>query len=555
MRLAELRIRDLAVIEEVVFEPGDGLTVLSGETGAGKSIVVEALSLLLGERASADVVRAGELRAVIEGRFDIGVAPSLTALLAEAGLEPDDGWLILRREIRRSGRSRAWVNGSPATAGLMRRIGSRLVDLHGQHEHQTLLRPPRQRRTLDAWARAGELATEVARLHESRADVGRRIEELGRAAAKSREREDYLRFKLGEIEDAALQPGEDERLAAEARRLEHSGELIRLADRLHRDTYERDGSLVEKLGELEGALSELRRLDPEARGLDDLFETALRSLEELGRRAAEYRDGVPHDPAGLEVARERLDLLFKLKSKYGPTLDGVFATAAAAGAELETMESADSEIERLRLEEREVAERLAERAAELSAARHEAARRLETAVDRELPALGMEGGAFRVELTPREEIAPDGAESIEFLVTTNPGFEPGPLARVASGGELSRVMLALKTVFAGVGDARCLVFDEIDAGIGGEVAHRVGERLAAVGADQQVLVVTHLAQIAARADRHFVVDKRSGRRATTLVTGLDDEARVRELARMLGGDPESDASRTHAAELLATADR
>lgn len=549
--LKELRIRDYAVLDEVRLEPGPGLTALTGETGAGKSIIVDALSLLLGERASTDLVRAGEARALVEASFDVSGRDDVRGILDEAGLEAEDGWLILRRELQREGRNRAWVNGSPATAGLIGELGSALVDLHGQHEHQTLLRRAAQRRILDAYAEASELAETVAVLHGRLSETRRRAGELRREAAELRERADYLRFKADEIEAAGIEPDEEERLDAEARRLEHSEDLLAIASDLYDAVYGADGALVERLGALRRPLERLGRIDPDTEELAELAAGARVGLEELGRRLAEYRDGVEHDPARLREVRERQDLLFRLKGKYGATLEDVAAAGREARAELAGLESSDAEIRRLEREARTLEERLRESADRLGARRREAAGRLEGAIEALLPELGMEGGRFVCAFEPLEEPGAHGGELVEFRVSLNPGFEPAPLSRVASGGEMSRVMLALKTALAEVDRVPCLVFDEIDAGVGGRVARRVAERLAAVAGRHQVFVVTHLPQIAARARTHFLVEKEStGGRAAATARALDGEERVAELARMLGGDPESAVSLRHARELL-----
>jgi len=549
--LTELRIRNYAVIDAIHVELGPGLNVLSGETGAGKSIIVGALSLLLGERAAADVIRAGEDRAIVEGVFDLPDDPVLRERCDELGIDLSDDCLILRRELQREGRNRAWVNGSPATAGLIGEIGGALVDLHGQHEHQALLRPAAQRRIVDEFAGAGPVAADVKSAWEALRASRIELEEVRRRVAEARENADLLRRKAKEIESAQIRPGEEDSLAAEIRRLEHSEELLALSGELHEVVYGGEAAVVDRLGALRRALDSLLRIDPEAGEIEELYETGRATLDELGRRLRDYRFRVEHDPGRLASLRQRQDLLYRLRRKYGGTLEDVEAEGNRARADLDSIETSEDEIDRLEVEERDRREALSILASRLGAARRDAAERLEREVTGQLPDLGMPGGRFRVELTSLEEPGPDGAEAIRFLVTLNPGFEPGPLSRVASGGELSRVMLALKSVLATVDAVPSLVFDEIDAGIGGRVAHHVAGRLGRVAHSHQVFAITHLAQIAARADVHLRVEKtgQAGRVATRLVH-LEDEARVEELARMLGGDPESDVSLRHARELL-----
>ena len=553
--LIELRVQNLAVIEHAALKLEPGLNALTGETGAGKSIIVGALSLLLGERASAEAVRPGAGRAVVEGVFDVGRRPDIIAHLGEHGIDSEDGLLILRREVAAEGRNRAWVNGAAATAALVGELGRQLVDLHGQHEHQALLHADEQRRVLDAYAGAGELAEQVRVACADARAAHSRLEQLDQRAREIAQRADYLRFQVEELERAGLRPGEDEALAAESRRLEHADELARTAAALHEQLYLAETSLTSRLTEVRRTLQQLARIDPGLARFSEPLDGAHYTLEEVGRDLGDYASGIDQDPHRLEQVRARLDLIFRLCGKYGPGLDDVIVTLERARAELESL--GDVERERAALTAaREVAEdRLRERAAELGARRRKAGKQLARELAALLPELGM-SGRFDVAFAALPEPGPHGAEQIEFLIAVNAGFEARPLARVASGGELSRVMLALRTVLARADAVPTLVFDEIDVGIGGRVAHQVGEKLRRVGRDHQVFVITHLAQIASRADHHLLVEK-SEREGTTLtaVTELVAEARVRELARLLGGDPESRTSLQHARELLGTGGR
>ena len=549
--LIELGIRNYAVIDDLTLKLGPGLNALTGETGAGKSIVVGALSLLLGERASSEVVRAGSDRAVIEGVFDVRERPALLERLDALGIEAEDGLLILKREVQAEGRNRAWVNGSPATATVVGELGGALVDLHGQHEHQTLLRSEEQRGILDAFAGAEEVAAEVAGLHA-------RLRELReeREAREARHRElearaDFLRFQLGEIEDAALEEGEEEALREEGDRLEHAQELARGADRAHEALYAGEDAVGDRIAAVRELLARLARFDGSLEAQKELLDEAYHQVVEVGRSLGDYASAVEHDPRRLERIRERQDLVFRLKRKYGPELEDVLETGRRVREELAELEGAERDLSELDDEIGRVRGRLEKTAAELSEARIGASARLQDAVETLLPELGMQGGVFRVRLDPREEPGRGGAESVTFLVSLNPGFEPRPLSKVASGGELSRVMLALKSILARVDRVPTLVFDEVDAGIGGVVATGVAAKLAEVARDHQVFVITHLPQLASRARGHLRVEKaeRDGLAATTVVD-LEGEERVLEIARMLGGDPDSTRSREHARELL-----
>lgn len=550
--LIELRIQNYALIDRLAVHLDPGLNALTGETGAGKSIIVGALSLLLGERASADVVRAGADRAVVEGVFDADGRADILALLAEQGIETEDGLLILRREVAAEGRNRAWVNGSAATASLVGELGRRLVDLHGQHEHQTLLRPEEQRAILDDFGDGAGLARQVREAHGVLRRVHRELDDLDRRRREAEQRIDLLRFQVQEIESADLRAGEETRLEEEARRLEHAEDLARLSSRLNQALYADEESLTARLGELRRVLDQLLRIDASQSDAMDLFENAYYALEDLGRRMGDYAAGVEHDPARLDEIRRREDLIFRLKAKYGPEIEDVIETGRRARGELDLLDGAGFERRALEKQEASARAELERVAAELSERRAVAAARLAEEVVSILPDVGLAGGRFEVALAPLPEIGPDGAEGVEFRIALNIGFEPRPLARVASGGELSRVMLALKTILAQTDRIPTLVFDEIDVGIGGRVAHQVGGRLAEVARHHQVFVITHLAQIAARADHQLRVEKmeREGTTITRLVE-LDEEERVRELARMLGGDAESAVSLQHARELLA----
>jgi DNA repair protein RecN (Recombination protein N) len=549
--LSELRIRNFALIEQLSLRLGPGLNVLTGETGAGKSIIVGALSLLLGERASSDVVRAGTDRAAVEGVFEIGAADAILCLLDERGIDAEDGVLVLKREVAAEGRSRAWINGTPATASLLGELGRLLVDLHGQHEHQTLLRRDEQRAILDAYAGSEDLVAAVAAAHGSLTEVRRQISDLETRRREVAQRADFLRFQVDEITAADLTAGEEETLEETARRLSHAEELISIASSLAEALSTADDSLTGRLASVRRPLDQLIRIDASQAPLQELYDTAYYALEELGERLADYAASVEHDPARLDEVRRRQDLIFRLCSKYGASVADVIAFGEAAAAELSLLDGAEWELSGLQRRESELRAELERLAGELSAARRAAATGLAQEVDGVLPELGMTGGRFEAAVMPLSEPGAAGGEEIEFRVALNRGFDPKPLAQVASGGELSRVMLAIKTILARLDAVPTLVFDEVDAGIGGRVALQVGEKMRSVAASHQVFAITHLPQIAARAHAHLHVSKReSAGRVATAVQELDAKARVQEIARMLGGDSESQVSLDHARELL-----
>ena len=552
--LVELRVRDYAVIEDLTLEPGSGLTALSGETGAGKSIVVGALSLLIGGRASADVVRTGSRRASIEAVFDVTGHPELKTRIEKGGYGGEDGLLILRREVATEGRNRAWVNGSPATAGTVGELGAAMVDIHGQHEHQSLARSDARLALLDAFAGSTESASRVAELASARDRAAQAVASLESNLDQIAERADFLRFRLGEIENVAPKPDEDTELNSTARRLEHSEELSRGGAEAHLTLYEGEGSIYERVREVRLILDRMATFDRELADSAERLAEAEITIEELGRSLGDYASGVDHDPGQLAAVRDRLDELQRLKRRYGPELGDVLEVAARCRAELARLDDPEGDLGARRKTLVSLEADLAQAAARLTKRRSEASKRLEREVEAILPELGLPGARFVVALRPHGEIKADGAESVEFLVSPNPGFEPMRLGRVASGGELSRIMLALKSVLATADRTPVLVFDEVDAGVGGTVAVDLGTKLAELARSHQVLVVTHLAQVASRASAHFVVEKRTGAALTSAsVRELSGSERVEELARMMGGDPDSTASLEHARELLGSA--
>ena len=549
--LAELRVRDLAVIADVTLPLAPGLNVLTGETGAGKSLLVDALALLLGERASGDVVRPGSERAVVEGAFELGPQEleRLRASLGALGVDAEDGMLVVKREVHAEGRSRAWVNGSPAAVGVLARLGALLVDLHGQHETQSLLRPDVQRDLLDLFAGAAVERAAVRDAHARLADAERREAELVAQQEEVRRKADYLRHVVDEIAKAGPRVGEDDELAAQARRLAHAEEIARLCRELEEAAGTSGPARATRL------VAALARLEPAAARWQELVDAAFANLEELAADARALAEGLDADPGRLAELEQRRDVLHRLLQKYGPTTADVLATRDRSARELDLLDSAELDLRELADRRAAAAGDLARACAALSGRRAAGAERLAALVTASLPQLGMPGGRFTVDRTALTTARADGAETVGFTVQLNVGLDARPLARAASGGELSRLMLALKVVLAEHDAVPTLVFDEVDQGVGGEVGGRLGDALARVAADgsRQVLVITHLPQIAARADRHLVVSKSARGGLTTSDVGVvDGEERRREVARMLG-DPDLATALAHAAELLRTA--
>lgn len=555
-----LKVRSFAIIDELEIDFGPGLNVLTGETGAGKSILVDALGLVLGEKARPELVRAGAQQAEVEALFDLSSDHALCERLRAAGIEIDEE-LVVRRIVAAGGRSRAYVNGVLTTQGQLASLAAGLVDLSSQHEHQSLLEPGAQLEHLDAFARAaspkvGELLAAMqeafARLAQAEAalkDVRAQVE--GRA-----EREDFVRFQLKELDELDPVEGEGPKLEVERERLRHAEKLIAASAGAEEALYARDGSVSEELSKIAEKVADAAELDPELAPLAQMLEAARSQIEDAARELGAYGRGVSLDPERLGEVEDRLHKIQRLSRKHG--LGGEADPAGALSAKrvalrselgtLERSESAIAEAESAASEARAQAQAIAR---ELTVARTEAAKKLGKSVTRELRALGMAGASVSIEMSARAELGEHGGDRVELLIAANAGEEARPLRRIASGGELSRTMLAVKHSLAGVSVAGLSVFDEVDTGVGGAVAEVMGRKLAELSRRHQVLCVTHLAPIAVYADRHYVVSKtvENGRTKSTL-SALDKKTRVDEVARMLGGLNVTKKTREAASELL-----
>ena len=548
--ISELRVRDLATIADVTLSLGAGLNVLTGETGAGKSMLVDALALLLGERADSSSVRPGAAKMVVEGAFE-GLDARTRRAIEALGLDLDDDRLVVRREISVEGRSRAWVNGSPTTVGVLEQLGALLVDLHGQHQTQSLLHAEAQRDILDAFADAEADAVAVADAYANVAALRAQETALMTRREEIRRRADYLRHVVEEIDRARLKPGEDGALDLEARRLSQAGALGDHARGVAEAIDGEDATALQAVARADRALGALEKGDPSVGSWRELLDAAYANLSELARLAAEYADGMQEDPARLAEVERRRDTIYRLTQKHGGSIAAVLETRRQAGDELDLLDTADTDLRALAARRAGAEAGLRTAAATLSERRREGADRLGRTVSRLLPDLGLSGGKLVAELAPLEEPGSNGNETVAFTVRLNVGLDAKPLAKVVSGGELSRIMLALKVVLVRHDAVPTLVFDEVDQGIGGEVGAQVGDALAAVAARRQVLVITHLPQIAARADRHLAVTKATrGGMATSDVAQIHGEDRIGELARMLG-DADGREARRHAQALLA----
>ncbi len=559
--LCELRIRNLAVIDEVAVTFSPGLNVLTGETGAGKSILIDALLLVLGARSSEELMRSGAEETVVEAAFDPDPAPGVRRVLEAEGIPAEPGEvLVLRRHLSRDGKSKAYANGRLTSAATLRALAESLVDVHGQHTGQPLLDPRRHGELLDAYAGVGEQLLEY-RDRFTRWQATRREAEKLRLAERDRaQRLDLLQFQRREIESAGLSPGEEEELAAEQVRLANHERIFAAVEQAYAGLEEADGAALERLAALAAGLREVARIDPRLREVLEALETGTVHLREAARALRDYRGGMEFDPQRLDAVESRLHEIGKLKRKYGATLEEVLAHLDRVREELAALEQSESRLAVIDADLAGLEGELTVRAERLSGLRRRVARTLQEAVLAELAELGMARSALEVRVAPRPasegRLGPSGIDEVEFLISPNPGEPLKSLHRIASGGELSRIMLALRVILAAADRTPTLVFDEVDAGIGGSMGETVGRKLVAVSRQRQVLCVTHLPQIASHADRHLVVTKRAAKGETrTTVAALEDNDRLQELARMLGGPGRSSTPLQHATELLEAAAR
>ncbi len=545
--LRELHISGLGVIDDLDLALHPGLNVLTGETGAGKTMITVGLALALGARASASLVREGAAAARVQALFDVGAASTAAADVLEPFV--DEGDVLLARSVPAEGKGSARIGGQLATASTLSALGAVLVEMHGQHQAQRLLDPATQTAFLDRFAGDAHLVARAAyrEAYDSLRAVTAELDRL-REAARDRERElDLLAYQVREIDAVLPEPGESGRIAAEEARLGHVERLLERGESAERALGGDEGAAADALGVAAKALSDIAELDAEAAELAERGSALAAEAGELAHDVRAYRESLAADPERLQQVRERLAALRSLQRKYGETDADVVAFRNDAAARLAQLEGADDRLAELGEQAAQLAAVAAERAAVVAAGRAAAAGPLAEAIAAELHALGMPEAVVEVALTPLGEPGPAGGERVQLRFASAPGLTPMPLASTASGGELSRTMLACRSVLADLDDVPTLVFDEVDAGIGGRAGLAVGTRLARLARDRQVLVVTHLPQIASFADRHVLVSKQGG---TAAIEVLDDEGRVHELSRMLAGLDGSSIAVSHAAELL-----
>ncbi len=558
--LALLRVRNLAIIDDLEVELGPGLNVVTGETGAGKSILVTALQLVLGARGRAEWVRTGAAKAEVEALFQLGDDPIVRARLEAAELEAGDE-LLIRRVVQPTGRTRAYINGRLATQAQLTTLAVGLADISSQHQHHSLVDPARHLEYLDAFARLEELRADVARAHAKLQSARRERQELVDALRDRSDREDLLRFQVSEIRDTEPVAGEREKLEVERERLRHAEQLARAAGGAEEAIYAADGSVSEQLARIAHDLEHAATIDGSLTELAAQVRSALSQLEDAAGDLGRYARDVRVDPGRLAEVEDRIDTLNRLTSKYGGSIEAVLQHANDAEEELARLDqheshlaAADEACDKARTAALKVAKKLSKK-------RHQAAKGLGENISKELESLGMGGARVIVELAKLEgdrgmdvdgaRLSPTGIDRAEFLIAPNKGEAARPLGKVASGGELSRAMLAIKRVLAGLGPTGTYVFDEVDTGVGGAVAEVIGRKLADVAKHHQVICITHLAQIAVYGDAHFQVSKSVvDERTQSEIARLNDKQRLEEIARMVGGVKITARTRAAAAELL-----
>lgn len=556
--LAELRIVNFALIEQLSLQFQSGFTVLTGETGAGKSLLIDAIALLVGGRASTDQIRSGEDEAQLEAAFHLpDTHPLLQHLRSQDIIGRNESDLILRRVLSRSGRHRVYVNGSLCPLRVLEELGGTLVDIHGQHEQQSLLATAKQLDALDGFGRLYELRRKYEQAYLGWKDLRTQLDVLQNDVDDRARRESMLRFQAQEIEQAGLLPDEEEQLRSERQRLVHAHRLRELAHEAHVELQEDEQAVLTRLGRIGRTLGELAQTDPTMGDCEPSVTESAIQLKELAGRLRDYAEQLEANPDRQVVVEDRLDLIQRLKKKYGGSVEAVVATGRLAQEELQLLDNREERTAELTGLLDEEARRLHTLAQQLSKKRIDAAKRMTTLVGAELAALKMEQAIFQVTVSSdelAEGLGPAGRDRVEFLLSSNPGEPPRPLGRVASGGELSRIMLALKTVLAEMDQVPVLVFDEIDTGVGGAVAAAMGTRLRKLGSFHQVFCITHLPQVASQAEHHLLVEKGlESQRTSTSVRVLKGMGREEEIARMLSGPTITKKVRETAAELIAGA--
>lgn len=562
--LLQLNITNFAIINELDLSLSEGFHTLSGETGAGKSIIINAINLIRGGRSSSDLIRTGCESSTVEALFSVPQNAVLTEIFSDLDI-PFDGEVLIRRSISREGRNKVFINGALATLQMLSRLAPLLISISGQHEHQLLLKPDNHLYLLDDFSGLDTERSRFQDLFRCYQSLNQKIKTQEKALQEHAQRRELAAFQAAEIEQANPSPGEDEALAEEKTRLQHAEALLTLASEGYHALYERDNSVISDVSRTIRSLSRGAEMDPNLTPLRDALSEVEAKLEDIALSLRDFQQTVHLDPRQLEQVMERLEMLNRLKRKYGGTLEDLLKFRDELAARMQDMDESQDHLEDLKKERDALLSDMTNRAKELSKRRKAGALKFETAVKRELEQLQMKGTRFNVHFEPipdnqengdtRESTGLDvnGLDKVEFMISPNVGEALRPLAKIASGGELSRIMLALKTILARTGSVETLIFDEVDAGISGSTAEVVGEKLASLAAYHQILCITHLPQIASKGHTHFLATKHvTDGRTETAIRVLDNHARVKEIARLLGGREITPQGMALAEEMLAS---
>lgn len=549
--LQSLNIKNIAVIEKLKVDFHNGVTAFTGETGAGKSIIIDSINMISGARTSRELVRYGTDKAMVQAVFS--GSPEIKALLAENDIDTDDEDIIITRTVTRDGKSSARINDTVVTLAVLRETADKLINIHGQHDNQALLTPEKHINFLDAYASDGDALERYREIYRHMRGLKKKIASLALDEKEKMQRIDLLEYQVKEISEARLVPGEEAELMRQRELLENAEQISTASAAAYANLYEMEEaqSAYDSISIAVNALSEISGVSPVIRGIYDQLNEAMYSVEDAAHEIRDFASGVEYDPQALADIGERLDLISRLKKKYGQTIEEINEYGKRAAKELAGIEDADELTEELRAELERTIRDLKQAGIALSSIRRKAAKKLGSEIEKALSELDMEKARFSVCIETTKSYEPDGIDRVEFMISTNPGEPLKPLVKIASGGELSRVMLAVKSILAESDSVGTLIFDEIDTGVSGSAAVKIARKLRSIGKTKQVICITHLPQMTAAADNHYLIKKNTdGEMASTTLTELDIDGRIEEIARIIDGENASGTSRRHAREML-----
>lgn len=552
--LNHLSIKNVAVIDKLEASFGEGVSVLTGETGAGKSIIIDSINMILGDRANKELVRYGTDKAVVQAVFD---APEeVMDILAENDIDCEDGQIIITRQLTAEGKSMARINGMAVTLSILRDISDKLINIHGQHDNQALLTPARHVAFLDAYAENEELVNEYKSLLSQKRAIERQIASLDMEEQEKMQKIDLLEYQVNEIKKASLEKGEEEDLRTQRDIYANAEQITSSVSKAYQNVYGGDEaqSAYDGISIAVDALSQISDLNPHIQSMRDTLSELMYTLEDTAHELKEFSDTVEFDEQTLNDIEERLDMISRLKRKYGGSVELVLEHLKNAERELNDIRLGDEKTEELKAELKTVTDTLAEKGRQITESRRKSAAVLENGIETALHELNMEKSKFKVNIESGVEFYDNGMDKVEFLISTNPGEPLKPLVKIASGGELSRVMLAIKSILADSDGVDTLIFDEIDTGVSGKAAHAIAKKLSAIGRGKQVICISHLPQLASMADNHYLIQKNmDGDMASTTLLELDTEGRELELARIIDGGEITELARSHARQMLKNA--